>query len=39
MNTHEETLKIARNLIKKTPSLTDWVISKFPELKEREDKD
>ena len=37
MNIHEETLKIARNLIKKDPSLTDWVISKFPELKESED--
>ena len=33
MNIHEETLKIARNLIEKDPSLTDWVISKFPELK------
>ena len=37
MNIHEETLKIARNLIKKDPSLTDWVISKFPELAESED--
>ena len=37
MNIHEETLKIARNLIEKDPSLTDWVISKFPELKESED--
>ena len=37
MNTHEETLKIARELIKKDPSLTDWVISKFPELQESED--
>ncbi len=37
MNIHEETLKIARNLIKKDPSLTDWVISKFPELIESED--
>ena len=27
MNIHEETLKIARNLIKKDPSLTDWVAS------------
>jgi len=37
MNIREETLKIARNLIEKDPSLTDWVISKFPELKESED--
>jgi ribosomal protein S18 acetylase RimI-like enzyme len=37
MNTHEETLKIARNLIDKDPSLKDWVVSKFPELKESED--
>lgn len=37
MNIYEETLKIARNLIKKDPSLTDWVISKFPELKKSED--
>lgn len=37
MNTHEETLKIARELIKKDPSLTDWIISKFPELQESED--
>jgi len=37
MNIHEETLNIARYLIKKHPSLTDWVISKFPELKESED--
>jgi hypothetical protein len=36
MNIREETLKIARNLIEKDPSLTDWVISKFPELKESE---
>ena len=37
MNIREETLKIARNLIKKDPSLTDWVISKFPELQESGD--
>jgi len=37
MNIREETLKIARNLIEKDPSLTDWVISKFPELKESGD--
>ena len=37
MNIREETLRIARNLIEKDPSLTDWVISKFPELKESED--
>lgn len=37
MNIREETLKIARNLMKKDPSLTYWVISKFPELKESED--
>lgn len=37
MNIHEETLEIARSLIHKDPSLKDWVVSKFPELKESED--
>jgi len=38
MNIHEETLKIARNLIEKDPSLTDWVVSKFPELKDEDER-
>lgn len=37
MDIHEETLKIARNLMEKDPGLTDWVISKFPELAESKD--
>lgn len=34
---HEETLKIAKDLIEKDPALKDWVTEKFPELKESED--
>ena len=34
---HEETLAIARSLIEKDPSLTDWVTTKFPELAESDD--
>ena len=37
MNVKNETLQIARNLMEKDPSLKDWVISKFPELKESKD--
>ena len=34
---HEENLAIARSLIEKDPSLTDWVLTKFPELAESDD--
>ncbi len=33
----EETLKLARKLIEKDPTLKDWVIEKFPELRESKD--
>lgn len=38
MDNRKETLKLARKLIEKDPTLKDWVIKKFPELGESEDK-
>ena len=34
---HEQSLTLARQLIEKDPSLRDWVVGKFPELRESED--
>lgn len=38
MDNRKETLKLARKLIEKDPTLKDWVIKKFPELGESEDR-
>lgn len=37
MDNRKETLKLARKLIEKDPTLKDWVIEKFPELRESKD--
>ena len=33
----EEVLKLARDMMEKDPSLTEWILAKFPELRESED--